>query len=190
GLHYDSEGKLQNYVKAEVVDGRLTIRQGSTAGSDEISLSGATALNALKMSTTYKGLYQIGLETTSDNYGISGELEFDSQTFLDAMEENPEETEQLMLAFAKQMDTQVKSMLQSSGGYSGTLKTEISNIETQLTSIDEYLQKFQDRLDRMEESLRTQYAAAEERISQLSQQASAISGILSQLSGYANNSGS
>ncbi|MCR4818738.1 MAG: flagellar filament capping protein FliD, partial [Fretibacterium sp.] len=183
GLHHDSAGTLQNYVKAEVVDSKLVIKQGSTAGTDEISLSGTTALNALKMNTTYRGLYQIGIETTSDNYGMSGEIEFDSQAFLDAMEENPEETEQLMLAFAKQMDSQVKSMLQSSSTYSGTLKTEITNIETQITSIDEYLSKFQERLDRMEESLRSQYAAAEERISELSQQASSISGILSQLSG-------
>jgi flagellar capping protein FliD len=102
------------------------------------------------------------------------------------MEENPEETEQLMLAFARKMDTQVKSMLQSSGGYSGTLKTEITNLETQITSIDEYLNKFQDRLDRMEENLRSQYAAAEDRIAKLSQQASSISGILTQLSGGGN----
>ena len=182
-LHHDASGTLQNYVKAEVVNDKLVIKQGSTAGTDEISLSGTTALNALKMNTTYKGLYQIGIETTSDNYGMSGEIEFDSQTFLDALEENPEETEQLMLAFARKMDTQVKSMLQSSGEYSGTLKTEITNIETQITSIDEYLAKFQERLDRMEENLRSQYAAAEERISQLSQQASSISGILTQLSG-------
>lgn len=197
-LHYNDEDKnlseadlakkKQSYVMAEVVNGKLVIKQGSTAGTNEISLTGTTALNALKMNTTYKGLYQIGIETTSDNYGISGEIEFDSQAFLDAMEENPEETEQLMLAFAKQMDTQVKTMLQSSGEYSGTLKTEITNLETQITSIDEYLNKFQDRLDRMEESLRSQYAAAEERISQLSQQASSISGILTQLSGGGNAS--
>ncbi len=195
-LHYNDEDKnlsaeelakkRQNYVKAEIVDGKLVIKQGSTAGSNEVSLSGTTALNALKMNTTYKGLYQIGIETTSDNYGISGELEFNSQKFLDAMEENPEETEQLMLAFARKMDTQVKSMLQSSGGYSGTLKTEITNLETQITSIDEYLKKFQDRLDRMEENLRSQYAAAEDRIAKLSQQASSISGILTQLSGGGN----
>ncbi|MCR5346845.1 MAG: flagellar filament capping protein FliD, partial [Fretibacterium sp.] len=182
-LHHDENGLLQNYVKAEVVNDKLVIKQGSTAGTDEISLSGTTALNALKMNTTYRGLYQIGIETTSDNYGMSGEIEFDSQAFLDAMEDNPEETEQLMLSFAKQMDSQVKSMLQSSSTYSGTLKTEISNLETQITSIDEYLQKFQERIDRMEENLRSQYAAAEERIAELSQQASSISGVLSQLSG-------
>ena len=186
-LHYDDEGKLQNYVKAEVVNGQLVIKQGTTA-TDEVSLSGSTAMNLLNLNYTYKGLYQIGIETTSDNFGISGELEFDSTEFTDALEENPEETQQLMMAFAKKMDAQMKKMLQSSGGYSGTLTQEITNIETQITNIDEYLQKYQDRLDRQEESLRSQYAAAEERISKLSQQASSISGILNQLSGSNNNS--
>ncbi|MBQ9564714.1 MAG: flagellar filament capping protein FliD, partial [Synergistaceae bacterium] len=187
-LHYVDSGSLQNYVKAEVVNDKLVIRQGTTA-TDEVSLSGTTAMNLLHMNYQYKGLYQIGIETTSDNYGISGELEFDSVAFTDALEENPEETEQLMMAFAKQMDAQMKKMLQSSGGYSGTLTQEIQNIESQITTIDEYLKKFQDRLDRQEESLRSQYAAAEERISKLSQQASSIAGIMSQL-GSGGGSGS
>ena len=172
-----------------MVNDKLVIKQGTT-GTDEISLSGSTAMNLLNLNYEYKGLYQIGLETTSDNYGISGELEFDSTVFTEALEENPEEAQQLMMSFAKQMDTQMKKMLQSSGGLSGTLTQEITNIESQITNIDEYLQKFQDRLDRQEESLRSKYAAAEERISKLSQQASSIAGILSQMSGGGNNANS
>ena len=109
---------------------------------------------------------------------------------IDAMEENEEEAEQLMMAFSKQMESQIKTMLQSSGGYSGTLKTQISNIESQISSIDDYLEKYQDRLDRMETSLRSKYSAAEDRIAKLSQQASSISGILSQLGGGNANSSS
>ena len=185
--------KKKSYVRAEVVNHKLVIKTGSSAAAgEEISLSGTDALNALNMNTTYKGLYQVGLGTTSNDYGKSGELEFNSSTFTNALEDNPEEVEKLMMAFAKQMDAHMKTMLTSSGEMSGTLTRQISTLETQITDIDEYLSKFQKRLDDKEEALRKQYAAAEERIAKLSQQASSISSILTQISsgGNANSSSS
>ena len=144
------------------------------------------------MNYTYKGVYQLGIATTSDDYGKSGELEFDTEKFMDALEDNPDEVQELMLKYAQSMDSWTKSMLNTSasGQTSGTLTRQISDLETQISSIDEYLEKYQERLDRMEESLRTKYAAAEQQISKLSQQASAISAILQQLSGNSNNNNS
>ena len=94
--------------------------------------------------------------------------------------------------FASKMDSWVKSMLttSASGETSGTLTRRIEDIDTRIASIDEYLEKYQDRLDRQEEALRTKYAAAEQSIAQLSQQASSIAAILNQLNGYTNNSSS
>ncbi|MBR1602523.1 MAG: flagellar filament capping protein FliD [Synergistaceae bacterium] len=190
-LHYDDEGNEIAAITAKVVNDKLVIKRGSMAESNgsEVTLSGSAALNALNLNYTYKGLYQIGIETTSDNYGISGQLDFSADEFREALEDNPDEVQTLMTSFAKQMDAYMKSMLNATSTSSGTLKTQISNIDTQITSIDEYLNNFQDRLDRMETRLRNQYAAAEERIAKLSQQASSIAGILSQMSG-ANNSNS
>ncbi|MBR2207407.1 MAG: flagellar filament capping protein FliD [Synergistaceae bacterium] len=190
-IYYGDDGQLldDSLIKAKIEGDKLVISSSSNA---EITMSGTAAMNALKMNYTYKGVYQLGIATTSDDYGKSGELEFDTDKFMEALEENPDEVQDLMLKFASSMDTWTKSMLNSSasGATSGTLTRQIEDIDTQIKSIDEYLEKYQDRLDRMEESLRTKYAAAEQQISKLSQQASAISAILQQLTSSGSNSNS
>ena len=190
-IFYDDDGQLlqEPLIKAKIEGDKLVIYSSS---GDEITMSGTSAMNALKMNYTYKGVYQLGIATTSNDYGKSGELEFDTEEFMDALEDNPDEVQELMLKFASSMDSWTKSMLNSSasGQTSGTLTRQISDLETQISSIDEYLEKYQDRLDRMEESLRSKYSAAEQQISKLSQQASAISAILQQLNNSSSSSSS
>ena len=190
-IYYDDNGnKLQApLLRASVENDMLVINSTS---SDEITMSGSAAMNALKMNYTYKGLYQIGIETTSDDYGKSGELVFDPDEFMTALEDNPDEVQALMLKFVTQFDTWTKSMLTSSatGETSGTLTREIENIQTQIDSINEYLENYQDRLDRMEEQLRTKYGNTETQLSRLTQQASSIAAILNQLNGTSSSSSS
>ena len=190
-IYYDESGnKLQSpLLRASVENDMLVINSTS---SDEITMSGSAAMNALKMNYTYKGLYQIGIETTSDDYGKSGELVFDTEEFMTALEDNPDEVQALMMKFIGQFDTWTKSMLNSSasGETSGTLTREIENIQTQIDSINEYLENYQDRLDRMEESLRTKYGNTETQLSRLTQQASSIAAILNQLNGTSSSSSS
>lgn len=190
-IFYGDDGKLLEVplLKARVENDRLII---SSSNDDSITMSGSAAMNALKMNYTYKGLYQIGLATTANDYGKSGELEFDTNKFMEALEDNPDEVQELMLMFVNQTDSWAKSMLMSSssGEVKGTLTRQIEDLESQISSIDEYLEKYQDRLDRQEESLRTRFAAAEQSISKLSQQANSIAAILNQLNGYAANSNS
>ncbi len=187
-IFYDADGNLLDdpLIKAKVEGDKLVISSSSNA---EITMSGTAAMNALKVNYTYKGVYQLGIATTSTDYGKSGELEFDSEKFMTALEDNPDEVQALMLKYASAMDKWTKSMLNSSssGATSGTLTRQIEDIDKQINNINEYLEKYQERIDRMEENLRTKYAAAEQRISKLSQQASAISAILQQLSGNGNN---
>ena len=189
-IYYDDNGnKLQSpLLKASVENDMLVINSTS---SDEITMSGSAAMNALKMNYTYKGLYQIGIASTSEDYGKSGELEFDADEFMTALEDNPDEVQALMLKFVGEFDTWTKSMLNSSatGETSGTLTREIENIQSQIDSINEYLENYQDRLDRMEESLRSKYASTETSLSRLSQQANSIAAILNQLNGTASGGG-
>ncbi len=189
-IYYDDNGeKLKTpLLKAVVENDRLVIQSSS---NDEITMSGSAAMNALKMNYTYKGLYQIGIESTSDDYGKSGELVFDESEFMEALEDNPDEVQALMLKFVGNFDTWIKSMLSSSssGETSGTLTREIENIQSQIDNINEYLENYQERLDRMEESLRTRYANTETQFSKLSQQANSIAAILNQLNGTASGGG-
>ena len=190
-IFYDDDGNLlqQPLIKATAENDLLVF---SSTSEDEITMSGTAAMNALKMNYTYKGLYQVGISTTSTDYGKSGELEFDTNKFMEALEDNPTEVQNLMVKFAGEMDTWLKSMLTSSasGETKGTLSRQIDDLQTQIDSINEYLENYQDRLDRMEESLRSKYAAAEDRIAQLSQKASSIAAILNQLNGTTSSSSS
>ena len=189
-IYYDDSGnKLATpLLKAYVENDKLVIQSSS---NDEITMSGSAAMNALKMNYTYKGLYQIGIESTSNDYGKSGELEFDADEFMTALEDNPDEVQSLMMTFVTQFDTWTKSMLNSSasGETSGTLTREIENIQTRIDSINEYLEKYQERLDRMEENLRTRYGNTETQFAKLSQQANSIAAILNQLNGTASGGG-
>ncbi|MBR1439502.1 MAG: flagellar filament capping protein FliD, partial [Synergistaceae bacterium] len=189
-IYYDNDGnKLPTpLLKASVENDILVINSTS---SDEITMSGSAAMNALKMNYTYKGLYQIGIESTSDDYGKSGELVFDSNEFMEALEDNPDEVQALMMKFVSQFDTWTKGMLNSSasGETSGTLTREIENIQSQIDNINDYLERYQERLDRMEENLRTRYGNTETQFAKLSQQANSIAAILNQLNGTASGGG-
>ena len=190
-MFYGEDGRLleQPRIRASINDDKLVI---SSTDDNTITLSGTSAMNALKLNYTYTGLFQLGLATTSTDYGKSGELEFDESKFMEALEENSDEVQELMLMFSNNMDSWLKSMLTSStsGNTSGTLTRQIEDLDTQISSIDEYLEKYQDRLDRQEEALRTKFSAAEQNIAKLSQQASSIAAILNQLNGYSNSSSS
>ncbi len=190
-IYYDDEGKKlqQPLLKASIENDRLVINSTS---NDSITMSGTSAMNALKLNYTYRGLYQLGISTTSTDYGKSGELEFDTSKFMEALEDNADEVQELMLMFANEFDSWAKSMLTSSatGETSGTLTREIENLDNQIKTIDEYLEKYQERLDRQEESLRTRYGNTETQFARLSQQASSIAAILNQLNGYTNNNSS
>ena len=189
-IYYDDDGNRlpTPLLKASVENDILVINSTS---SDEITMSGSAAMNALKMNYTYKGLYQIGIESTSDDYGKSGELVFDSNEFMEALEDNPDEVQALMMKFVSQFDTWTKGMLNSSasGETSGTLTREIENIQSQIDNINDYLERYQERLDRMEENLRTRYGNTETQFAKLSQQANSIAAILNQLNGTASGGG-
>ena len=111
---------------------------------------------------------------------------------MEALEDNADEVQELMLMFASDFDSWTKSMLttSASGETSGTLTREIENLDNQIKTIDEYLERYQERLDRQEESLRTRYGNSETQFAKLSQQANSIAAILNQLNGYTNSSSS
>ncbi len=190
-IYYGDDGRLLDapLLKASIENDKLVI---TSTNGDSITMSGTAAMKALKMNYTYKGLYQIGIETTSDDYGKSGELVFDPDEFMTALEDNPDEVQELMLMFANNMDSWIKSMTTSSasGETKGTLSRQIDDLDTRIASIDEYLEKYQDRLDRMEESLRTRYANSETQFAKLSQQANSIASILNMLNGQSTSSSS
>lgn len=193
-LHYDPDGRKYPtpFAKASVSDGKLVI----DAGTDRpVQVSGTSALKALGMDYTYTGLYQMGFKTTSTDFGKSGELEFSSRDFMKAMTKNSEEATDVMLAFAKDMQTFADGMLRSSaasgdsgkGAAKGAVVREIDGIKTEVNSINKYLNTFEQRLQKKKETLFKRFSDAERNLSKLMQQASWLNSVTAQLQGAGRN---
>ena len=193
-LHYDPDGRKYPtpFAKASVSDGKLVI----DAGTDRpVQVSGTPALKALGMDYTYTGLYQMGFKTTSTDFGKSGELEFSSRDFMKAMTKNSEEATDVMLAFAKDMQTFADGMLRSSaasgdsgkGAAKGAVVREIDGIKTEVNSINKYLNTFEQRLQKKKETLFKRFSDAERNLSKLMQQASWLNSVTAQLQGAGRN---
>ena len=160
------------------------------AGTDrQVQVSGAPVLKALGMDYTYTGLYQMGFKTTSRDHGKSGELEFSSKDYMKAMTKNAEEATDVMLAFAKDMQTFADGMLRSSaasgdsgkGAAKGAVVRTIDGIDTEIKSINKYLKTFEQRLQKKKETLFKRFSEAERNLSKLMQQASWLNSVTAQL---------
>lgn len=187
-LHYDPDGRKYPtpFAKASVSDGKLVIDAGTER---PVQVSGTPVLKALGMDYTYTGLYQMGLKTTSTDHGKSGELEFSSRDYMKAMTKNSEEATDVMLAFAKDMQTFADGMLRSSaasggsgkGAAKGAVVRAIDGIDTEIKSINKYLKTFEQRLQKKKETLFKQFSEAERNLSKLMQQASWLNSVTAQL---------
>ncbi|MDR1378810.1 MAG: flagellar filament capping protein FliD [Synergistaceae bacterium] len=190
-LFYDANGEAYSIplAKAEVENNKLVIR-----GDGQVSLGGSTSmLSSLGLNYEYSTLSQIGIKlastgTVSDE-GKSGELNFDTSTFMAALENNADDVSALVTSFATQMQTFVDNMIKSSqkevaSGFTtaqGSVVREMNAIDTEIASIDEYLEKFEARLQAKQASLQAQFAAAEVSLSTLVQQASWLETVTAQL---------
>lgn len=193
-LHYDPDGRKYPtpFAKASVSDGKLVIDAGTER---PVQVSGAPVLKALGMNYTYTGLYQMGFKTTSTDHGKSGELEFSSKDYMKAMTRNAEEATDVMLAFAKDMQTFTDGMLRSSaasgdsgkGAAKGAVVRAIDGIDTEIKSINKYLKTFEQRLQKKKETLFKQFSEAERNLSKLMQQASWLNSVTAQLQGAGKN---
>ncbi len=189
-LHYDPDGRKYPtpFAKASVSDGKLVIDAGTER---PVQVSGTPVLKALGMDYTYTGLYQMGLKTTSTDHGKSGELEFNSRDYMKAMTKNSEEATDVMLAFAKDMQTFADGMLRSSaasgdsgkGAAKGAVVRAIDGIDTEIKSINKYLNTFEQRLQKKKETLFKRFSEAERNLSKLMQQASWLNNVTAQLQG-------
>lgn len=193
-LHYDPDGRKYPtpFAKASVSDGKLVIDAGTER---PVQVSGAPVLKALGMNYTYTGLYQMGFKTTSTDHGKSGELEFNSRDYMKAMTRNAEEATDVMLAFAKDMQTFTDGMLRSSaasgdsgkGAAKGAVVRAIDGIDTEIKSINKYLKTFEQRLQKKKETLFKRFSEAERNLSKLMQQASWLNSVTAQLQGAGKN---
>lgn len=145
--------------------------------SDPIATSGA-----------FKMLSQIGITTESTDYGKSGKLVFDADKFMEAMTTNSNDVSSLMTTVMTKLDNfigdtvdNVPVTVGSTVVTKGRLASEVNYLNDRINAIDKRIADFENRLAIKEKGLIEQYSQMETILSQLSQQASWLSGIVSQL---------
>jgi len=183
---------MARVAKARVDNGRLVIE--SERADWLVTVGGsASVLSALGINYEYTALSQIGIKLPStgvmSDAGKSGELEFDTNKFMEAMSKNPDDVALLFNNFATQMQTYIDDMVRTSqkevapGVVTtyGAVAREMNAIDDQIKSIDKYLAEFERRLQNKQQSLFNQFAQAEVNMSKLMEQASWLASVTAQL---------
>jgi flagellar hook-associated protein 2 len=145
------------------------------------------------LSYQYNALSQIGIKLPSDGImsaqGQTGELDFNTSTFMTALENNAEDVSMLVVSFAEQMQAFVDNTIKASTkevasgvtAAQGSVMREMNAIDEEIKSIDKYLTDFERRLTAKQESLYKQFSAAEVSLSKMMQQASWLASVTAQL---------
>lgn len=190
-MNYDSEGREYpiRMASAKVENNKLVIESStgrvfSLKGEDNI-------LETLGLETPYTLLSQLGISTTSDDYGKSGKLEFDSDKFMAALKEDPDAVAGVFQSAMTNMDDYLDNMVSSTTVEVGTsgvttpqgrIASQINAWESEISSLDTRISDFEKRLEIRLSRLYDTYANAETQLAKLSQQSSWLSDTVSQLS--------
>ena len=191
-LHYDPNGYPGVAVTAKIENGRLQLN--STSDKWLVTVGGSnTILSALGINYEYTTLSSVGIKLPSfgvmSDKGKSGELEFDTSKFMDAMRNNPDNVAMLFRTFSEEMQTYLDDMVRTSqkevapGVVTtyGAVAREMKYIDDEIIRIDKYLTDFERRLQNKQQGLFKQYAAAEVSMAKLLEQASWLASVTSQL---------
>ncbi|MDR2522084.1 MAG: flagellar filament capping protein FliD, partial [Synergistaceae bacterium] len=194
-LFYDENGVLYGVPLARAKVGpNNTLVVETMDSAKPVTLGGSTSiLSALQINFAYTTLSQVGIKLPS--YGAAteeakiGTLEFDTNTFMTAIENNPQDLAALMTTFAGQMDTYMNDMLRASQKEvapgitttQGAVVREMEAIDQEIQRIDKYLAEFDRRLEMKRSSLFDRFSKAETNLAKLMEQANWLAGVTSQL---------
>jgi len=194
GLFYDPNGNHMRVASARVEDNRIVIQ--SERADWRIAPLGGTPeiLELLGMRPEYTALSQIGIRLPSTGSAMTeaaraGELEFDTEMFMDAMRNNPEDVALLVHHFASEMQVYMDNMVRTSQmevspgvtTAQGAVAREMNAIDDQIRSIDRFLTDFERRLAQRQQTIFNQFSSAEVALGRLMQQASWLASVTQQL---------
>lgn len=126
-----------------------------------------------------ESLTQIGI-TTSKNYLDGGKLEVDEEKLTEAVQENPEDVEQLFTSTGEgderglihrlegSLESTMKEIESTAGGKDSTLETY--TIGREMKQVDSRIDDFEDRLERVEDRYWDQFTEMEKAIQQMNSQ--------------------
>lgn len=201
---------LNTRLSEEKITGATTesqLRKGLLRGDSTVvgirsALREIATSNVSGLSNIYDSLSDIGITTTSDDFGKSGLLEIDTETLEDALENNLDAVRKLFLddtdadeklddgeigVFASlynKIESYVSTSTTSINGNSyktGVIAMRIDSMDDQIDYYDDQIADYEDRLEMIETRYWRQFTALEEALSSLQNQSSWLSGQLSSL---------
>ena len=189
-FNYDSDGTALTtpLLTASVSSNKLVIT--AATGSTFTLKDTSDALQYLGLDSSYTTLSQLGFTTDSEDYGKSGVLEFDEDTFMSALEDNSVDVAATMTTLMKSMATLMTNMVSAttqtvgSATYpEGKITSRIQTYEDRIDYLEERISDYESILELKMNALKKKYSNAETRLAELSEQASWLSSTLSALSG-------
>jgi len=190
-LRYDANGNTYSVplATAKIVDHQLVISagQGKKFTLDD---SSGDVLSTLGLKSPFSLLSQIGISTESTDFGKSGNLEFDTDKFMEALQQDPESVAAIMNTVMSDMDSYIGNMVDSTqvevaGGVTvpkGRIASQISTYESEITTLDKRIAALDLRLELRARGLYDSFAKAEVQLAALQEQATWLSSVISQLS--------
>ncbi|AZR73895.1 hypothetical protein BBF96_11145 [Anoxybacter fermentans] len=163
--------------------------------------------NVSGLTNTYDSLMDIGITTTSDDFGKSGLLEIDETKLRDALEKNPDAVQKLFFedkdgdetvdngetGVAAKLYNEIQQYISTStttyNGRSykvGIIPMRIDSLAQEIDRYDDQIETFEERLELVEARYWRQFTALEQALSQLYNQGNWLSSQLSTLPSYKN----
>jgi flagellar hook-associated protein 2 len=170
--------------------GNYSVQYTYDPGKVAISTTGSLSTMGFSQDGTRNSVTYAGIATEKANYGKSGKLEFDVETFMTRMKDDNNGVANLMSSIMNKLDQFLGNMVDTTQVTVGTevvvkgrIAARVSSIKEQQKAIDKRIADFENRLKIMQQSYYNQFVAMEKTISKMNQQLSWLAGIVAQLSG-------
>lgn len=143
----------------------------------------------LHYDTSKTQLSSLGISTESFNYGKSGLIEFDEDTFFEAMKDDSQLVSNIMTSFMRDLDDYIGNLVDSSnviiGGQivtKGRIATALNSIDTEVSALSEQINKLERQLAEKQTAMYKQYSDMEQYIQTMNSQMASLSQYMSQMS--------
>lgn len=152
--------------------------------------SGDLSTLNLHFDTGSTQLSTFGISTTSDDFGKSGLIDFDSDKFFNAIVEDSDRVSNVMLSFMESIDKYIGNLVDSSNQVIGGNIVTKGRFQATYNRIDNQISDLQERIKNLERNLEDKQNALYKQYSDMEQSIQIMNAQMSSLVSYLNSAGS
>lgn len=200
----DSYNKLQDYIAQQMSYDSDKKTAGDLLGNSLLmsiqsqlrqKMGSDISLTTSGVDTTYNNLSQIGISTSSDNFGQSADLTFDTSKFEAALATNPKSVANMFGApvgltqntMTDGLSNDMHNLVYPYIQYGGILSSQTDGLTSEITDLQDQIDSWEQHVQDYQTTLTQQFTAMETSLQQLQSQSSSF---LSQMSSVQSSSSS